>query len=76
MAVDYEECRLLESDTVWLLQDLTFRRNVSPSIFSLMLEEIYSSETLVLTRAIRCNIQEDAILHSHRRENLKSYKED
>jgi hypothetical protein len=26
------------------------------------------------TRAIRRNIPEDAILHSHRRENLKSYK--
>jgi hypothetical protein len=28
---------------------------------------------LVLTRAIRPNNQEDTILHSHRRENLKSY---
>jgi hypothetical protein len=32
-----------------------------------------SSETSVLTRATRRNNQEDTILHSHRRENLKSY---
>jgi hypothetical protein len=29
--------------------------------------------TAVLTRATRRNIPEDTILHSHRRENLKSY---
>jgi hypothetical protein len=34
-----------------------------------------SSETSVLTRATRRNNPEDTILHSHRRENLKSYME-
>jgi hypothetical protein len=33
-----------------------------------------SSETSVLTRATRRNNPEDTIFHSHRRENLKSYK--
>jgi hypothetical protein len=32
-----------------------------------------SSETSVVTRATRRNNPEDTILHSHRRENLKSY---
>jgi hypothetical protein len=38
-----------------------------------MMEKIASSETVVRTTAKRYHIQEDGILHSQRRENLKSY---
>jgi hypothetical protein len=65
--------------------DIVFHRSVrrmlitanvvpsSPILVTLMMEAKHSSEICVLTRSTLRNIPEDGILHSRRRENLKSY---
>jgi hypothetical protein len=45
----------------------------SPILATVMIETQSSCVSSVLIRATRRNIPQDAILHSHRRENLKSY---
>jgi hypothetical protein len=47
----------------------------SPILVSVMMEVLNSFESSVLTRAIPCNIPEGGIIHIHRLENLKSYKQ-
>jgi hypothetical protein len=47
----------------------------SSILVTLMMEALSSSETSVLTRVTRRKNSEDTILHSHRRENLKFYKD-
>jgi hypothetical protein len=45
----------------------------SPILVNLMNEALSSSETSFFTRVTQRNFPKGAILHSHRRENLKSY---
>jgi hypothetical protein len=48
---------------------------LAPILVALMMKAIRSSETPVLKISTQGIIPEDGILHSHRRENFKSYKD-
>jgi hypothetical protein len=49
------------------------RRTLRRNTITLIMEALSASETSVLRRATRRNIPEDGNLHSHRRQDLKSY---
>jgi hypothetical protein len=60
---------LLHNAEMFDICSLYSRRDSS----ALKMEAIRFSETSVLTKTTRRQTQEDDFLHSHRRENLKSY---
>jgi hypothetical protein len=62
-----------QSVSRWLQSRLHASSSLA-DFFTLKMELIRSSETLVYTISTRRHIPEDGILHSHRRENLKSYE--
>jgi hypothetical protein len=67
---------LLSAPLYRLAQHLLVTANIvssMPILSTLLMEEVCAAKMSVLTRATWHNIPEDDILHSDRRENLKSY---
>jgi hypothetical protein len=64
-------CEMAEQATRGVQRSYTVNRQHG---LTLNMEAISSSKTSVHTRSTRRHIPEDGILHSHRCENLKSYK--
>jgi hypothetical protein len=69
-----EECRLLGCGAECSLQPPDHAGSLFADFSTLKMEAIRSSETSDHTRSTRRHNPEDEILHSHRRENQKSYE--
>jgi hypothetical protein len=65
--------RRILSSGMWRRVDLVSPDVSEKLIASLKMVAIRSSETTFHTKSTRRHIPEDGILHTHRRENLKSY---
>jgi hypothetical protein len=65
----------MKNAVFWYVPPLLVTDNVCSFLilYTLMKETIGCYETTILKSATRPHISEDGILHSHRRENLKSY---
>jgi hypothetical protein len=75
LAVSRNRRTLRRNNYILCVRRLLVTANVpsSPILVTLIMEAPRTSETSVLTKSTRRNIPQDGILHSQRRENLKSY---
>jgi hypothetical protein len=64
---------ILKNAVFWDVMPCAHAGSSFAGFSTMKMEAIRSSETSVHTRSTRRHIPEDSILHSHRRENLKSY---
>jgi hypothetical protein len=72
MSIKFLVFKILNRYADWLQPPAQAGSSLADS-FTMKVEAICSSDTMVDTRSTRHHIPDDGILHSHRRENLRSY---